>query len=117
MHPGFERVAVVETPLRRTDDRTRQSEQVFAAGAPLESLAHLAKDFLPADGEPVALLLLERGGVGLIAGDPHVQQLAAAHPVRRSPTLVVAMSVHAEGVDGIVVQRAAVGLAERGDRQ
>ena len=75
------------------------------------------KDLLPADGKPVALFLFERGGVGLIAGDPHVQQLAAAHPVRRRPALVVAMAVHAEGVDGIVVQRAAVSLAERGNRR
>jgi hypothetical protein len=117
LHPGFERVTIVEAPLRGTNDRPRQSEQVVSTGAPRECLAHLAKDLLLTDGKPVALLLLERGRVGLITGDPHVQQLAAAHPVRRRPALVVPMAVHAEGVDGIVVQRAAVSLAERGDHR
>ena len=117
LHPGFERVTVVEAPLRGTNDRACQSEQVVSAGAPREGLVHLAKDLLPAYGKPVTLLLLERGRVGLIAGDPHVQQFAAAHPVRRRPAPLGPMAVHAEGVDGVVVQLAAVSLAERGDRR
>src|SRR5215475_6003899 len=46
LHPGFERVTIIETPLGRTNDRPRQSEQVVSAGAPLECLAHLAKNLL-----------------------------------------------------------------------
>src|SRR6185437_12986900 len=115
--PGFERVSIVKAPLGRANDRPRQSEQIFATGAPLECLADLAEYLLAADGKPVALLLLERGRVGLIAGDPHVQQLAAAHPIRRRPAPVVPVAIHAEGIDGIVVQRAAVSLTERGDHR
>src|SRR6185437_7943050 len=115
--PGFERVSIVKAPLGRANDRPRQSEQIFATGTPLERLADLAEYLLAADGKPVALLLLERGRVGLIAGDPHVQQLAAAHPICRRPALVVAMAIHAEGIDRVVVQRTAVGLAERCDRR
>src|SRR4029453_6867798 len=77
LHPGFERVTIVEAPLRGTNDRPRQSEQVVPIGASRECLAHLAKDLLLTDGKPVALLLLERGRVGLIAGAPPRQQLPA----------------------------------------
>ena len=72
LHPGFECITIVEAPLGRTNDRPCQSEQVFATGAPLECLAHLTEDLLPANGKPIALLLLEHGRVWLIAGDPHV---------------------------------------------
>src|SRR5262245_65206360 len=61
LHPGLERVTIVEAPLRGTNDRPRQSQQVVSTGAPRECLAHLAKDLLLTDGKPVALLLLERG--------------------------------------------------------
>src|SRR6185436_11370728 len=83
LHPGFERVTIVEAPLCGTNDRPGQSEQVVSTGASRECLTHLAKDLLPTYGKPVALLLLERGGIGLVPGDPYVQQLAATHPVRR----------------------------------
>src|SRR4029077_639314 len=36
LHPGFERITIVEAPLRGTNDRPRQSEQVASTGAPLE---------------------------------------------------------------------------------
>src|SRR5206468_11771132 len=88
VHPRFERIAIVEAPLRRTNDRPRQSDEVVSAGVPRERLVNLANDLFLTDGKPVALLLLERGGVGLIMRDPHVQQLAAAHPIRRCPAPV-----------------------------
>ena len=34
LHPGFERVTIVEAPLRRTNDRARQSEQVVSLALP-----------------------------------------------------------------------------------
>src|SRR5215471_11618930 len=50
LHPGFERVTIVEAPLRRTNDRSRQSEQVGSTGARRECLALHAKDLRPTDG-------------------------------------------------------------------
>jgi hypothetical protein len=44
LHPGFERVTIVEAPFRGKNDRPRQSEQVVSTGAARECLAHLAKD-------------------------------------------------------------------------
>ena len=34
LHPGFERVSIAEAPLRGTNDRPSQSEQIASAGAP-----------------------------------------------------------------------------------
>src|SRR5690242_19228259 len=56
LHPGFERVTIVKAPLRGTNDRPRQSEQVVSTGAACECLPHLAKDLLLTDGKPIALL-------------------------------------------------------------
>ena len=47
--------------------------------------------------------------------DPNVQQLTPAYPVGGHRTRVGLMAIHAEGVNGIVVQGTAVGLAERGN--
>src|SRR5206468_485013 len=41
LHPAFERVAIVEAPLRRTNDRPRQSEQIVSTWVARERLAHL----------------------------------------------------------------------------
>src|SRR5437868_13171959 len=46
LHPGFQRVTIVEAPLRGTNDRSRKREQVVSTGAPREGLAHLANDLL-----------------------------------------------------------------------
>src|SRR4051794_30910574 len=51
LHPGVERVAIVEPPLGGTNDRPRQSKQVVSAWVPKKCLAYLAKDLLPADGK------------------------------------------------------------------
>src|SRR4029077_2286853 len=51
LHPGFERITIVEAPLRGTNDRPCQSEQVVSARAPRECLARLAKDLLLTDGK------------------------------------------------------------------
>src|SRR3954470_6669268 len=59
LHPGVERVTIVKTPLGGTNDRARQREQVVSTWVSRERFAYLAKDLLPADGKPVALLLLE----------------------------------------------------------
>src|SRR6185312_8987411 len=56
LHPGFQRITIVKAPLGRTNDRPRQSKQIFATATALECLAHLAEDFLATDGKPVAFL-------------------------------------------------------------
>src|SRR4051794_14124119 len=65
LDPVVQRGTTVEPPLGGTNDRARQREQVVSTWMPRECLAYLAKDLLPADGKPVALLLLERRGVRL----------------------------------------------------
>ena len=84
-------------------------------GVALERLAHVADHLIAIGGEPVALLALELLGVGLVVGEPHVEQLAAADPVGEMLRRRGLAAVHRHRLDGVVVERAAVGLARRGD--
>ena len=115
LRPVLERVPVVEPPLRRVLDQARECDDVVVTGVALERLAHVADHLLAVGGEPVALFALELVGVGLVVGEPHVEQLAAADPVRERLRRRGLAGVHRHRLDGVVVERAAVGLARRGD--
>jgi hypothetical protein len=95
--------AAKNIPLAKTlVPGTRECRMIRDSGLDAEPAEPaIGEVLLLTDGKPVALLLLECGRVGLITGDPHVQQLAAAHPVRRRAAPVVPMAVHAEGFDGL----------------
>ncbi len=115
LRPALERVPVVEPPLRRALDQAGERDDVVVAGVPRERPAHVADHLVAVGGEPVALLALELRGVRLVVGEPDVEQLAAADPVREVLRGRVLAAVHRHRLDGVEVERAAVGLARRGD--
>ena len=59
LHPGIQRVPVIEAPLGWANDRPGQRDEVVPVWGLSERLADLTNDLLVSDRKPVAFLLLK----------------------------------------------------------